>query len=110
MSQGTFIKRNAKAVAVQARKEKWDAVLLSEIRSENNGVEWFGKDDDLLVIVHTQRAGVLQRGDLLKKRREEGQKKIQNERPVSVKMQNTVLTASQQLVYTGNNEDEIGEA
>ena len=45
------------------------------------------------------------RGDLLKKSCEEGQKKIQNERSVSVQMENTVLTATYQLVYTGNNEN-----
>ena len=107
MSLGTFNKRKAKAVAEQAKKEKWDGVLLSELRSEGNGVEWLGGDDDLVAIIHSQRAGVLLRGDLLKKWCEEGQKKVQDERSVSVKMENTVLTATYQPVYTGNNEDEI---
>ena len=107
MSMGTYNKRKARAVAEQARKEDWDAVLLSEIRSDRNGVEWLGGDDDLAVIIFSQRAGVLLRGDLQRKWCEEGQKKIQSERSVSVKMDGTVLTATYQPVYTGNNEVEI---
>ncbi len=107
MSMGTYNKRKARAVAEQARKEDWDAVLLSKIRSDRNGVEWLGGDDDLAVIIFSQRAGVLLRGDLQRKWCEEGQKKIQSERSVSVKMDGTVLTATYQPVYTGNNKVEI---
>ncbi len=107
MSMGTYNKRKARAVAEQASKEKWDAVLLSELRAESNGVEWLGGDDDLVVIIFSQRAGVLLRGELLRKWCEEGQKKKQSERSVSVKMDGTVLTATYQPVYTGNNEAEI---
>ena len=107
MSLGTYNKRKARAVAEHARKENWDAVLLSEIRSVNNGVEWLGGDEDLVVIIYSQRAGILLRGDLLRKWCEEGQMKKQSERSVSVKMDGTVLTATYQPVYTGNNEAEI---
>ena len=110
MSMGTFNKRKAKALVKYASQSNWDAVLLSELRSAGNGVEWFGSDEDLAAIVYSKRAGVLLRGSLLKKWCEEGQKKIQDERSVSVKMEDTVLTATYQPVFTGNNEGEIEEA
>ena len=110
MSLGTFNKRKARSVCEYARRSEWDAVLLSEIRSETNGVEWFGSGDNLTVIIHSKRAGILLRGKLLKEWCEDGQKKKQDERVVSVKMNRTVLISTYQPVWKGNNEIEIEEA
>lgn len=110
MSLGTFNKRKAKSVATIAEKNNWDSVLLSEVRASRNGVEWLGENDNLTAIIHSTRAGILLRGELLKLWCKEGQKKRQDERTVSVKMDRTVLVSTYQPVYVGNNEAEIEEA
>ena len=110
MSLGTYNKRKAKNIANYSNKHKWDAVLLSEIRSNTNGVEWFGEGGELTVIIHSKRAGILLRGQLLKEWCEDGQKKKQDERVVSIKFKKTVLVATYQPVDVGTNEAEIEEA
>ena len=110
MSLATFNKRKARSVAAVAEKNKWDAVMLSEVRSSRNGVEWFGENENLTAIIHSTKAGILLRGELLKQWCKEGQKKRQDERTVSVKMDRTVLISTYQPVYVGNNEAEIEEA
>ena len=107
MSLGTMNKAKARKVAEKARKEKWDAVLLSEVRAEREGVAWFGEGENLTAIVFAERAGVLLRGDLLQGWCDNGQAKKLNKRAVSVITRGLALTAVYLPVFTGNNEDEI---
>ena len=67
-------KRKAKSVAQCAADEKWDAVLLSEVRADGEGVVWMGQDEELTAIVHGEKAAIMLRGELLKRWGEGGQK------------------------------------
>ena len=67
MSMVSGRRRKARAVAEVARQSGWDVVLLSELRAEGDGVVWMGDDDHRVVIVHSRRAGVLLRGEMLKR-------------------------------------------
>ena len=107
MSLGTFNKRKAKTVAEKAKKEGWDAVLLSEVRAEKEGVAWIGEGRDLTAIIFSEKAGILLRGDLLEGWCQKGQPKMLSNRHVSVKTRGLSLTASYIPVYRGNNEEEI---
>ena len=107
MSLGTMNKAKARKVAEKARKENWDAVLLSEIRAEREGVAWFGEGRNLTVIVFSEKAGVLLRGDLLKGWCDNGQPKKLDKRMVSVVTKGLALTAVYLPVFLGNNEAEI---
>ena len=53
MSLRTNNKRKLKAVAAYTKKNKWVAVLLSEVRSEDKGTVWLGEDEDLTAVVYT---------------------------------------------------------
>ena len=68
-------KRKARSVAEYARKCGWDVVLLSEVWAEGEGVVWMGEEEERVAIVHSEKAGVLLRGDALKWWCEEGMKK-----------------------------------
>ena len=110
MSLGTRNKRKAKSVAEYARKKKWDAVLLSEVRSENRGTTWLGGEETLTAIIHTQKAAILLRGRLLEKWSEGGQLVKYAERSIAVKCGDIVLISTYMPVFRGNNEIEIIQA
>ena len=103
-------KRKARRVTEYTIKQKWDAVLLSELKADRPGVAWLGEGDNLTAIVHSERAGVLLTGDLLKGWNQDGQKSKIAERSVSVKTRGLVLTATYLPVWIGNNEEEIENA
>ncbi len=107
MSLGTLNKRKASSVAEKARREGWDAVLLSEVRADREGVAWIGGGEELTAIIFSEKAGVLLRGDLLEGWCQGGQKKKISSRSVSVKTRGLSLTATYWPVYRGNNENEI---
>ena len=107
MSLGTMNKEKARKVAEKARKENWDAVLLSEVRAERSGVAWFGEGENLTAIVFSEKAGVLLRGVLLDGWCENGQAKKLSSRMVSVITRGLALTAVYLPVFIGNNEEEI---
>ena len=112
MSMGTYNMAKAKQVIKIAVKEDWDLILLSEIRAENSGVKWFGSvnEDNLVAIVYSERAAILLRKDLLKLWTNGGMQKLQNERCVSVRIQDVVFTATYQPVYLHDNMDKIAQA
>ena len=110
MSLGTFNKRKAKSVAAYAEKEKWDLVLLSEVRAERKGVEWLGEGEHLTAIIHSKKAGILIRGPVLQAWCEEGQVKKCTDRSVSIKVRMTTYTAVYIPVFVGNNQGEREQA
>ena len=65
MSMGTHNRRKLKAVIEIAKKNKWDVVLLSEIRADSCGVLYLGQDEDLIALIHSERAGIMLRGHLV---------------------------------------------
>ena len=109
MSLGTRNKVKARAVAEYARKCKWDVVLLSEVRADGEGVVWMGKEEESVVIVHSKRAAVLMRGEVLKAWSEEGMRKKISDRHVSVKVRGMALTATYLPVRVHGNADEVEE-
>ena len=82
MSLRDYHKRKARRVAEYVKNLKWDAVLLSELLAERPGVVWLGEGEDLTAIIHSEKAGVLLRGELLEGWNREGQKKKVSERSV----------------------------
>ena len=107
MSVGTNNKRKLRSVASFAEREKWDVVLLSEIRADRNGVVWLGENDSLVAIIHSEKAAVMLRGELLRAWCECGQITEYKERCVTVKLRNFVLVSVYLPVWQGNNEMEI---
>ena len=85
-------KEKARGVADYARRSGWDAVLLSEVRAERKGVVWLGEEEEKVVIVHSEKAGVLLRGELLRKWCEGGMVQKLSRRVVSVKVGELMLT------------------
>ena len=110
MSLGTFNKRKVKAVAEIARKNNWDAVLLSEISAKNDGTIWLGQDENLIAITFSRKAAILIRGQLLKLWCEGGQRTIRKERSITIKARDLSLTSVYMPVWKGNNEEEIEAA
>ena len=93
MSLEGWWKRRTRRVARKAVEEKWDAVLLSEVRAERSGVLWLGQGEEQVVVVHGEKAAILLRGELLKRWCEGGQRKKVEWRTVSVKAEGVVLVA-----------------
>ena len=112
MSLGTFNKRKVKDVIKIAERQEWDIVLLSEVRAESQGDVWFGsvEDNNLAVVIFSQKAAILLRGKCLGEWIEEGRRSMMHKRSVSVKFRDTVFTATYQPVFYGNNQAEIEEA
>ena len=59
MSLRGMWKRKAKTVARMAHEQLWDAVMLTEISAEGVGVVWLGQDEELVALVHSEKAAVL---------------------------------------------------
>ena len=93
-----------------ARREGWEVVLVNELRAQVEGVVWLGQGEEAVVLVHSARAGVLLRGEVLKAWSDEGMKKRVGERSVSVKVKGIVFTSTYQPVWTGSNEQEVEAA
>ena len=110
MSVGTANKRKLKSVANYVSENNWEIVLLSEIRADRNGVIWLGQGDDVVAVIHSERAGIMLRGELLKKWTAGGQQKRQGERAVAVRIENMVLISTYFPVFDGRNFAEIEQA
>ena len=109
MSLRGMWKRKAKSVAKMAHERKWDVVLLSEVRADGEGVMWMGQDEELVTVVHSEKAAVLLRGESLKRWCEGGQKKKMSRRSVAVKVDGVVLV-SVYMPVSGSEETTIEEA
>ena len=51
MSLRDASRRKLRMVAAYAEKCRWDVVLLSEVRAEEEGMVWLGQDENLVVVV-----------------------------------------------------------
>ena len=107
MSLGTANKRKLKMVANYVSQNKWEVVLLTEVRVERKGVIWLGEGKDITAVIHSEKAGVLLRGDLLSKWTAGGQQKKQEERSVAVKIEDMVFISTYQPVWNGRNNDDL---
>ena len=50
-----------RSVADYVRKQRWDMVLVSELRSEDERVILLGKREEQMTIIHSKRAGIILR-------------------------------------------------
>ena len=103
-------RRKLKSIAELANKNKWDAVLLSEVNANGQGIVWLGEDENLVAVTYTNKAAILLRGKLLKAWTDEGQETKYNTRTISIKAMGHSLTSTYLPVWRGNNEVEIDEA
>ena len=69
-------------------KRKWEVVMLSEIRSEEDGIAWFGEGENLTAAVHFKRTAVILRGVVLTKWCEEKKRRIHGTRTTSINIEN----------------------
>ena len=107
MSLGSGRDTKARAAAEIARNYNFDIVLLSEVRADNYGIEYFGLEDKQVVIIFSLKAAIMLRGNLLKLWIECGQQKKMSERCVSIKIGKVSYTATYQPVYHHDNQDVI---
>ena len=88
------------------RLNEWEIVCLTEMRAMSSGVLWLGEGDDSVSIVHSQRAAVVMRGEVLRLWRDEVQQKWMNERVVAVVFWGLRVVSAYQLMW-GTNKDEF---
>ena len=67
MSLGSRRRWKLREVAEYARRSAWDVVLLSEVWAEEPGVMWLGQGEEAVVVVHSEKAAVLLRGEVMKR-------------------------------------------
>ena len=60
-------RRRLRSVAERVRQERWEMVLLTELRADEDGVVWLGEDEERVVLIHGKKAGVMLRGEALEK-------------------------------------------
>ena len=77
-------RRRLRSVAERVRQERWEMVLLTELRADEEGVVCLGEDEESVVLIHGKKAGVMLRGEALEKWVEGGQQKWFGERVVAV--------------------------
>ena len=91
--------RSLLRIAVEhARQQKWKAVMISEIRSEQEGIIWLGDKPNQAVVIHSQKCGVLLLNDLLEEWIASGQQKSFSERVTAVQIGRLRLIATYQPV------------
>ena len=90
-----------------AKEQVWDVVMLTEIRAEGEGVVQLGRDEELAAIIHTDKAAILLRDEILKRWCEGGMKKKFGERVVSVKVDGVVLMLVYMPVWSVGRTEEI---
>ena len=48
-------------MAERVRQERWEMVLLTELRADEEGVVWLGEDEERVGLIHEKKAGVMLR-------------------------------------------------
>lgn len=87
-----------------AKQQGWEVVLVSEMRSEQDGVIWMGEDDEQAVVVHSERSGVILQGEALKEWIEGKQQKSFSERVTTVQIGNIRLVSVYQPLWSNGEE------
>ena len=47
--------------AKRGRQERWEMVLLSKLKADEEGVVWLGEDEERVVLIHGKNLGVILR-------------------------------------------------
>ena len=58
-------RRRLRRVAERVIREKWEVVLMTEIRADEEGVVWMVEDEERVALVHGRKAGIMLRGAAL---------------------------------------------
>ena len=77
-------RRRLRRVLALIEKNKWEIVLLSELRAGSRGVLWFGEERREMVVVHSERTAVVMRGKMMERWRAERQRRSFSERTTTV--------------------------
>ena len=88
-----------------ARQQKWKAVMISEIRLEQEGIIWLGDKPNQAIVIHSQECGVLLLGDLLEEWIASGQQKSFSERVTAVQIGRLRLIATYQPLWSKGPEE-----
>ena len=110
MSTSERNRRKCKSIVKYSADHNWDAVLLTELRSETDGVIWLGEEDELSAIIHGKKSGILIRGEILDKWCEEGQSKRCGERSTAIRSGSIMLVSTYMPVDKGTNREELEKA
>ena len=94
-------------ICEHVEKRKWEMVMLSEIRPEEDGIIWFGEGENLTSVIHSKRTAIILRGAALTKWCEEKKRRIHETRTTSIKIGNYNLISVYQPVWRGNNAEEM---
>ena len=86
-------------VVAKIEEEGWEIVMLSEILEERGGVIWLGDEENRVVIVHSEKAAVVMRGEVVQKWIEEGQKCWRGKRMAAVSVGGMRVVAVYQPVW-----------
>ena len=88
-----------------ARQQKWKAVIISEIRSGQEGIIWLGDKPNQAVVIHSQKCGVLLLGDILEEWIASGQQKSFSERGTAGQIGRFRLIATYQPLWSKGPEE-----
>lgn len=99
MSMREQYRRKLREVIGCMKRRRWEVLLMSEIRAEEDGVLWLGENEDLTAVIHSRRAGIILRGGALEEWMAGGQKKWFEERVTSVTVGEFRLVAVYQPVW-----------
>ena len=61
--EGNEQEERLRSVAERVRQERWEMVLLTELRADEEGMVWLGEDEERVVLIHGKMAGVMLRGE-----------------------------------------------
>ena len=79
--------------------------MISEIRSEQEGIKWLGDKPNQAVVIHSQKCGVLLLGDILKEWIASGQQKNFSERVTAVQIGRLRLIPTYQPLWSKGPEE-----
>ena len=99
MSMRINNRERLRRVVTRIEEEGWEIVLLSEILEDRGGVIWLGDEENRVAIVHSEKAAVVMRGEVVKRWIEEGQKCWRGKRMVAVSVGGMRLVAVYQPVW-----------
>ena len=99
MSMREQYRRKLREVIGCMERRRWEVLLMSEIRAEEEGVVWLGANENLTAVVHSRRTGIILRGRTLDKWIEEGQNKWFEPRATTVTVGEFRLVAVYQPLW-----------
>ena len=108
--QGVSLRENnrnrLRCILDYVEKQGWEVVLLTEIKSEDEGVLWFGEGKDMIALVHSHKTGIVLRGSLLQCWIDGQERQHHSERTTTVILRNIRVVAVYQPLWS-NGKDQV---